>query len=85
MTEGLANRVLPPREEAWPAEGSSLASIAEKLSKCLDGCAILLDIDGTLLDLARTPREVWVPPGLAATLMVKFVDAPIELPPMSSP
>src|ERR1700729_2797671 len=68
MTEGLANRVLPPREEAWPAEGSSLASIAEKLSKCLDSCAILLDIDGTLLDLARTPREVWVPPGLAATL-----------------
>src|SRR3984885_7529325 len=61
MTEGLANRVLPPREEAWPAEGSSLALIAEKLSKCLDGCAILLH-------LARTPRELWVPPGLAATL-----------------
>ena len=30
--------------------------------------AILLDIDGTLLDLAPTPREVWVPPGLATTL-----------------
>jgi trehalose 6-phosphate phosphatase len=30
--------------------------------------AILLDIDGTLLDLAATPREVWVPPGLAETL-----------------
>ena len=30
--------------------------------------AILLDIDGTLLDLAPTPREVWVPPGLARTL-----------------
>src|ERR1700742_3001510 len=30
--------------------------------------AILLDIDGTLLDLAPTPREVWVPPGLANTL-----------------
>ncbi len=28
----------------------------------------LLDIDGTLLDLAPTPREVWVPPGLATTL-----------------
>ena len=28
----------------------------------------LLDIDGTLLDLAPTPREVWVPPGLAITL-----------------
>ena len=32
-----------------------------------DQCAILLDIDGTLLDLAPTPREVWVPPGLAKT------------------
>src|ERR1700721_2928135 len=30
--------------------------------------AILLDIDGTLLDLAPTPREVWVPPGLSKTL-----------------
>ena len=29
---------------------------------------VLLDIDGTLLDLAPTPREVWVPPGLAKTL-----------------
>jgi trehalose 6-phosphate phosphatase len=34
----------------------------------LDEIAILLDIDGTLLDLAPTPREVWVPPGLADTL-----------------
>ena len=70
MNEGLANRILPGRKEAEPAEGPSLELIAEKLVKCLDGCAILLDIDGTLLDLARTPREVWVPPGLAATLHV---------------
>src|ERR1700755_330975 len=34
----------------------------------LNEMAILLDIDGTLLDLAPTPREVWVPPGLADTL-----------------
>jgi trehalose 6-phosphate phosphatase len=34
----------------------------------LDDCALLLDIDGTLLDLAPTPREVWVPPGLAKTM-----------------
>jgi trehalose 6-phosphate phosphatase len=34
----------------------------------LSESAILLDIDGTLLDLAPTPREVWVPPGLAKTL-----------------
>lgn len=68
MNEGLANRVLAELEEAEPAEGPLLELIAEKLTQCLDGCAILLDIDGTLLDLARTPREVWVPPGLAATL-----------------
>jgi trehalose 6-phosphate phosphatase len=30
--------------------------------------ALLLDIDGTLLDLMPTPREVWVPPGLSKTL-----------------
>jgi trehalose 6-phosphate phosphatase len=34
----------------------------------LDQCALLLDIDGTLLDLAPTPREVWVPPELELTL-----------------
>jgi trehalose 6-phosphate phosphatase len=30
--------------------------------------AFLLDIDGTLLDFGPTPREVWVPPDLLATL-----------------
>src|SRR3954465_15253310 len=34
----------------------------------LSETAILLDIDGTLLDLMPTPREVWVPPELAKTL-----------------
>src|ERR1700760_2540408 len=68
MSENLASRVLPERQETSPAEGALLELIAERLAGCLDGCAILLDIDGTLLDLARTPREVWVPPGLAATL-----------------
>ena len=31
-------------------------------------CAILLDIDGTILDLAPSPPQVWVPPGLRRTL-----------------
>jgi trehalose 6-phosphate phosphatase len=35
----------------------------------LDRLAILLDIDGTLLDIAPTPREVVVPPGLTETLV----------------
>jgi len=34
----------------------------------LTGFAILLDIDGTLLDFAPTPREVWVPPSLRESL-----------------
>jgi len=34
----------------------------------LDQCALLLDIDGTLLDIAPTPRGVVVPPDLAPTL-----------------
>ena len=33
-----------------------------------DKCAILLDIDGTILDLAPSPQQVWVPPGLRRTL-----------------
>lgn len=68
MSDDLADRVLPERPDMLPVEGASLDLMTEKLVKCLDSCAFLLDIDGTLLDLARTPREVWVPPGLAATL-----------------
>src|SRR6201746_2145553 len=44
------------------------ALVPSELARRLDECAVLLDIDGTLLDLAPTPREVWVPPGLAKTL-----------------
>lgn len=43
--------------------------IAKKpLGYDLRQCAILLDIDGTILDIAPTPREVWVPPQLRHTL-----------------
>src|ERR1700731_1818268 len=55
---------LSPQDKALP----NLVSAASELAQRLDGCALLLDIDGTLLDLAPTPREVWVPPGLAKTL-----------------
>ena len=46
--------------EAVPVPGSLVPHLSET--------AILLDIDGTLLDLMPTPREVWVPPGLSKTL-----------------
>src|SRR5471030_3332595 len=54
-----------PLQEEKPLEVSPSAGAARSR---LDQCALLLDIDGTLLDLAPTPREVWVPPGLAKTL-----------------
>ena len=38
--------------------------VAPALIPNLRECAILLDVDGTILDLAATPREVWVPPSL---------------------
>ena len=42
--------------------------VPRSLVSHLSEAAILLDIDGKLLDFAPTPREVWVPPGLAKTL-----------------
>jgi len=38
------------------------------LTSDLRDCAILLDIDGTILDIAPAPQEVWVPPMLRLTL-----------------
>ena len=40
----------------------------EPLMPPLGASALLLDIDGTLLDLAPSPNEVRVPPGLATSL-----------------
>ena len=58
LREDVSSEELPP--DAVP--------VPRALVPHLDETAILLDIDGTLLDLAPTPREVWVPPGLAKTL-----------------
>src|ERR1700710_3184879 len=64
MTQDVMD--MPPQEQeeqspdAVPVPGALIPHLGE--------CALLLDIDGTLLDLAPTPREVWVPPGLAKTL-----------------
>jgi trehalose 6-phosphate phosphatase len=38
------------------------------LAANLRRCAILLDIDGTILDIAPSPQQVWVPTGLRRTL-----------------
>ena len=51
-------------QPGWASSKLAVSELAQRLSEY----ALLLDIDGTLLDLAPTPREVWVPPGLAETL-----------------
>jgi trehalose 6-phosphate phosphatase len=58
-----------PSQQDMPDETAADAvPVPRALVPHLSQAAILLDIDGTLLDLAPTPREVWVPPGLAKTL-----------------
>jgi trehalose 6-phosphate phosphatase len=54
----------PPSEAGQPQDVALPRSLIPHVSRT----AILLDIDGTLLDLAPTPREVWVPPDLATNL-----------------
>jgi|HubBroStandDraft_2_1064218.scaffolds.fasta_scaffold100764_2 trehalose 6-phosphate phosphatase len=60
---------MPSRQDVPPEETAAGAvPVPRALVPPLSQAAILLDIDGTLLDLAPTPREVWVPPDLAKTL-----------------
>ncbi|MEA2862881.1 MAG: trehalose 6-phosphate phosphatase [Bradyrhizobium sp.] len=59
---------MPSQRDIRSPGGGSPELIPGELARRLDECAVLLDIDGTLLDLAPTPREVWVPPDLATTL-----------------
>ncbi len=54
-------------EEAPPA-AAALFDRADLTLPRLSECALLLDVDGTLLDMAPTPREVWVPPDLATSM-----------------
>jgi trehalose 6-phosphate phosphatase len=61
--EGFVEDIVRADEDA-PETVPVPASLIPHLSET----AVLLDIDGTLLDLMPTPREVWVPPGLAMTL-----------------
>ena len=59
-----------PLEDMTPEQEEALETVPvpSSLVPHLSETAVLLDIDGTLLDLMPTPREVWVPPGLARTL-----------------
>lgn len=68
MKQDLAE--MPLEDELAPEDESSpdTVPVPRSLVSHLSETAVLLDIDGTLLDLAPTPREVWVPPGLSKTL-----------------
>src|ERR1700737_3083130 len=68
MKQDLAE--VPLQEDMSPEEETSpdTVPVPRSLVPHLNESAILLDIGGTLLDLAPTPREVWVPPGLSKTL-----------------
>jgi trehalose 6-phosphate phosphatase len=68
MNQDLAE--MPLREDQSPQgeEAPDAVPVPHAMVPHLSETAVLLDIDGTLLDLAPTPREVWVPPGLAKTL-----------------
>lgn len=61
---GMTLDQLPPEQEEAPDS----VPVPHALVPHLSDTAILLDIDGTLLELMPTPREVWVPPGLSRTL-----------------
>src|SRR6201994_3954053 len=64
LAEMPSEQPLQSTQPFTPDEPKALAAIVPPLNQT----AILLDIDGTLLDFAPTPREVWVPEGLTTTL-----------------
>src|SRR6202171_6820887 len=68
MYQDLAE--MPLKEDVSPEDEAApdTVPVPRSLVPHLSESAILLDIDGTLLDLAPTPRECWVPPGLSKTL-----------------
>src|SRR3982751_1413047 len=67
MNQELAEMAM--EDDIADDEGApEVVPVPRSLVPHLSETAVLLDIDGTLLDLAPTPREVWVAPGLAKTL-----------------
>src|SRR6201747_3096007 len=67
MNHELARMPLREDKSSGPSSPDAVP-VPRSVLPHLSQTAILLDIDGTLLDLAPTPREVWVPPGLAKPL-----------------
>src|SRR6202521_3943497 len=68
MNQDLAEMPLHEDLSSQDEQAPDAVPVPHSMVPHLSETAILLDIDGTLLDLAPTPREVWVPPGLSKTL-----------------
>src|SRR3954453_12721830 len=68
MKQDLADITVEEDISSPDQEKPDAVPVPSSLVPHLSETAVLLDIDGTLLDFAPTPREVWVPPGLAKTL-----------------
>ena len=68
MKQELAEQQVQEQQSSAGEALPDTVPVPRSMLPRLKELAILLDIDGTLLDLAPTPREVWVPPGLSATL-----------------
>src|SRR5256885_2114043 len=66
MDQDLAE--MRSKQNAQQDEAPDAVPVPHLLVPHLGETAILLDVDGTLLELMPTPREVWVPPGLSRTL-----------------
>jgi trehalose 6-phosphate phosphatase len=61
MSENVTEASLKPDRDILPAPAGIVPD--------LDETALLLDIDGTLIELAPTPRDIIVPPKLGPTLL----------------
>ena len=68
LKEDMAEENMAEEDIVRDDDAPETVPVPRSLIPHLSKTAILLDIDGTLLDLMPTPREVWVPPGLAKTL-----------------
>lgn len=68
MPRELSRGLSKEDERTMDDETPETVPVPHALVPHLSETAILLDIDGTLLELMPTPREVWVPPGLSETL-----------------
>jgi trehalose 6-phosphate phosphatase len=68
MKEDLAEMRSKQTQSSRDDEAPEAVPVPHLLVPHLSEIAILLDIDGTLLELKPTPREVYAPPGLSKTL-----------------